>query len=198
MLDTAESQKSSRSASASGARPYLDPLFSYIWRNSRREQLFILAVVVISLPFYFYSLELPKSIVNNAIQGRAFAHGETTATLFAMHLQWPALLGGGSWDFPGLSLERYAYLFVLSGLFLVLVLINGAFKYVINMRKGMLGERMLRRLRFDLFAAPALSAGGHARVKPAEVATMIKDEVEPIGGFVGDAFIQPVFLAARR
>src|SRR6478735_1701403 len=38
MLDTAESQKSSRSASASGARPYLDPLFSYIWRNSRREQ----------------------------------------------------------------------------------------------------------------------------------------------------------------
>ncbi len=34
----------------------------------------------------------------------------------------------------------------------MLVLINGAFKYVINLRKGILGERMLRRMRYDLFS----------------------------------------------
>ena len=26
---------------------------------------------------------------------------------------------------------------------------------------------------------------------------MIKDEVEPIGGFIGDAYIQPAFLATQ-
>ena len=26
---------------------------------------------------------------------------------------------------------------------------------------------------------------------------MIKDEVEPLGGFIGDAFVQPVFLGGQ-
>src|SRR5439155_23049620 len=34
-------------------------------------------------------------------------------------------------------------------------------------------------------------------VKASEAATIIKDEVEPIGGFVGDAFVQPVFLGGQ-
>ena len=33
--------------------------------------------------------------------------------------------------------------------------------------------------------------------KPAEIASMVKDEVEPIGGFIGDAFIQPAFLLSQ-
>ena len=37
-------------------------------------------------------------------------------------------------------------------MFLVLVLINGGFKYVINVYQGIVGERMLRRLRFELFS----------------------------------------------
>jgi putative ABC transport system ATP-binding protein len=32
------------------------------------------------------------------------------------------------------------------------------------------------------------------KVKQAEIATMIKDEVEPLGGFIGDAFITPAYL----
>ena len=35
------------------------------------------------------------------------------------------------------------------------------------------------------------------KVKQAEVATMIKDEVEPLGGFIGDAFVQPAFLGGQ-
>src|SRR5690606_23614999 len=35
------------------------------------------------------------------------------------------------------------------------------------------------------------------KVKAPEVATMVKDEVEPLGGFIGDAFVQPLFLGGQ-
>ena len=54
-------------------------LFRYIWRNSWRDQSAILVVVAISYVFYFISLDLPKQIVNQAIQGEAFEGGRTTA-----------------------------------------------------------------------------------------------------------------------
>lgn len=173
-------------------------LFSYIWRNSRREQAVILVVVVLSFPFYYLSLDLPKYIVTDALQGRAFAGGADTARLFHIALNLPDWLGGPRTFFEGVQLHRLPYLFTLSGLFLLLVLINGVFKYIINMRKGALGERLLQRLRFDLFSV-LLSFRPEAmqRLKPSEAATIIKDEVEPIGGFVGDAFVLPAFLGGQ-
>ena len=176
-----------------------DGLFAFIWRNSRKEQIVILAIVLVSMPFYFASLDLPKSIVNDAIQGRAFPDGKLLANVLHIHLTLPQFLGGGLlYDFPGIAVSRLVYLAVLSGLFLALVLVNGAFKYVINMRKGKLGERVLRTLRMGLFAQVLGLAPEAARnVKASEVATIIKDEVEPIGGFTGEAFVQPVFLAGQ-
>ena len=57
---------------------------------------------------------------------------------------------------------------------------------------------MLRRLRYELFDRVLRFPLAHFRkVKQAEVATMIKDEVEPLGGFIGDAFVQPVFLGGQ-
>lgn len=176
-------------------------LFSYIWTNSRREQIAILAVVLVSLPFYFVSLDLPKYIVNDAIQGRAFAGGKTEATLFALRLTIPTWLGGAGTPvtlFDGLTLERFAYLFALSGAFLLLVLVNGAFKWYINLRKGKLGELLLKKMRFDLFSLLVRFTPESVKaVKPSEMATVINNEVEPIGGFVGDAFITPVFLGGQ-
>jgi putative ABC transport system ATP-binding protein len=177
----------------------LDPnLFRYIWRHSRREQLFILFVIVASLPFYWISLDVPKRIVNDAIQGRAFQNGHT-ARLFEGVLSLPDFLGGVKFlQVSGIALNQMSYLFALSGIYFVLVLINGWFKYLINIRKGILGERMLQRLRFDLFALLLRFRPEDIRaVKPAEVASMIKDEVEPIGAFIGDAFIQPAFLGTQ-
>src|SRR3546814_4846543 len=89
-------------------------------------------------------------------------------------------------------------LLALSFSFLALVLVNGLFKLVINTRKGRLGERLLRRLRFELadrilrFPLPHLR-----RVKPSEMATLIKDEVAPPGRFIGDAFATPLFLGGQ-
>ena len=90
------------------------------------------------------------------------------------------------------------YLIALSLTFFGLVLINGIFKLQINTMKGRMGERMLRRLRYELFDRVLRFPISHFRkVKQAEIATMIKDEVEPFGGFIGDAFVQPAFLGGQ-
>jgi putative ABC transport system ATP-binding protein len=57
---------------------------------------------------------------------------------------------------------------------------------------------MLRRLRYELYDRILRFPPAHFRkVKQAELATMIKDEVEPLGGFIGDAFVQPMFLGGQ-
>src|SRR5205823_2518286 len=142
-----------------------------------REQVVIFIVVLVSLPFYFWSLDLPKRIVNEAIQGGAFKGGKTSAPLFDISLTVPSFLGGQKVPiFGGFSVDQIGLLMGLSGLFLFLVLVNGAFKYWINVAKGALGERMLRRLRFDLFALALRFPPESLRtVKSSEAATMIKD-----------------------
>ena len=57
---------------------------------------------------------------------------------------------------------------------------------------------MLRRIRFELVDRVLRFPPGHfKRLKAAEVATMVKDEVEPLGGFIGDAFVQPALLGGQ-
>lgn len=178
----------------------LEPrLFGYIWRHSRRDQLALCLVVLGSLPFYFASLDLPRRIVNDAITGRAFKDGSPTTTFLDLTIPWPTWLGGGSTVvFPGFTVGQMELLFSLSFVFLFLVLINGAFKFHINLTKGILGERMLRRLRFQLFSlmlrfTPEATRG----IKSSETATIIRDEVEPIGAFIGNAIVVPAFLGTQ-
>ena len=174
-------------------------LFRYVWRHSKRDQLIILGVVLASLPFYFASLDLPRRIVNEAIQGKAFMGGQQTTRFLSWTLTLPDWLGGASFKvLDGFAVDQLQLLMGLSALFLALVLINGAFKYWINVSKGALGERMLRRMRFELFTLVLRFTPDALRhVKASETATIIKDEVEPIGGFIGDAFILPAFLGTQ-
>ncbi|MGI9411324.1 MAG: ABC transporter transmembrane domain-containing protein, partial [Hyphomicrobiaceae bacterium] len=174
-------------------------LFRYIWQHSRREQIAILILIVAALPFYWMSLDVPKRIVNEALQGEAFTDGRTTARLFETSFDLPDLFGGGTVTlYEGADYDQIGYLLALSFLFLFFVLINGFFRYKINIDKGVLAERMLRRLRFDLFSRMMRFRPEDIRqVKPAEAATMINNEVEPIGGFIGDAFVWPVFLGTQ-
>jgi putative ABC transport system ATP-binding protein len=169
-------------------------LFRYIWRHSLREQSEVLALVALSLPFYFLSLNLPKLIVSGPIEGKGF-EGGASVTYYALHL--PGFLGGGLL-FDGVPLDRVTALFALAFTFLVLVCVNGLFKFQINTMKGRMGERLLRRLRYELidrvlrFPPQRLK-----RIKPSEAASMVKDEVEPLGGFVGEAFATPAFLGGQ-
>ena len=174
-------------------------LFKYIWRHSRREQAAILLLVVLSLPFYFVSLSVPKEIVNTGIVGQGYDGPGDTQSFLAFDLPLSeTLFGEPIRVFEGFQLEQEPMLLALSFTFLGLVIVNGLFKFQINTAKGRLGERMLRRLRFELadrllrFRIISLR-----RMKGAEVATMVKDEVEPLGGFIGDAFVTPAFLGGQ-
>lgn len=169
-------------------------LFKYVWRHSRRDQVVILVIVVASLLIYLVSLELPKRIVNDAIQGGAFENS-ATASFLELTLPLPDFLGGPVPLFAGFGLDNVQYLFALCFSYLFFVVLNGWMKQLVNTEKGRLGERMLRRLRFELYDRVLQFPLLHFRkVKQAEIATMIKDEVEPLGGFIGDAFITPAYL----
>src|SRR5690242_2056691 len=173
-------------------------LFSYIWRYSRPEQLVILLLVVFAQVFYFLSLSVPKSIVDNGITGNAFKHHHTIPFL-VWELDLSAIFPGKVLRiFDGFQVDQLGYLVTMSFVFLGAVIINGQFKKTINTQKGRMGERMLRRLRYELYDRILRFPPAHFRkVKQAELATMIKDEVEPLGGFIGDAFVQPMFLGGQ-
>ena len=146
-------------------------IFRFILRHSPGQQVLILVVTLVSFPFLYASLELPKRIINEAI-------------------------GGGGFPRPLLGTEvgQVEYLLILCGLFLALVLVNGAFKFWINVYKGRLGERMLRRLRYMLFSRTLRFPLPHFRkISQGEIIAMVTAEVEPLGGFIGDALALPAF-----
>ena len=171
-------------------------LARYIWSNTRLQQLWILTVVAVSMIPYFLSFDLPKQIVNGPIQGSGFEGEGATQTFMRLAYTFPVI--GEVEFFKGLQLDRLQMLMGLSLVFLALVVLNGLFKFYINTYKGRLGERMLRRIRFELIDRVLRFPPAHfKRVKSAEIATMIKDEVEPMGGFTGDAFVSPALLGGQ-
>ena len=156
-------------------------------------------LVFASMAVYYLTLDLPKRIINEPIQGKTFPSPDSTAPFFKFAFKLPEFLGGQTVRiFDGIPLEQLPYLFALTFSFLALIVLNGFIKFRINTMKGWMGERMLRRLRFSLFdhvlRFPLLR---FRRVKSAEISGMIKDEVEPLGGFIGEAMITPLFLAGE-
>ena len=147
-------------------------VFRFIWRYSKRQQITILIATVCSFPFLYYSLELPKIIVDEAIGGN----------------------GNFPVDFLGFSFEQVPFLFTLSGLFLAMVCINGVFKYHINVYAGQTGELTLRRLRYVLYRQVLrFRLPQFRRMSSGEIIPMVTAEVEPVGGFAGEAFSTPAF-----
>lgn len=146
-------------------------IFRFIWQYSKRQQLILLLITAFSFPFLYLSLDLPKTIINEAIGGK---------------------------DFPkiilGVELGQIEFLLSLCVLFLLLVLINGGFKLLINIYRGALGERMLRRLRYILFARVLrFPMAQFNKTSQGEVISMIVSEVEPLGGYVGESVSLPAF-----
>jgi ABC-type multidrug transport system fused ATPase/permease subunit len=158
-------------------RPTGDPnalepsIYRFIFHHSLRQQIVLLVLTLLSFPFLYYSLELPKIITNKAIKPKY-----VTQTIF------------------GHPLSQISYLMLLCSAFLLLVFINGAFKYYINTYKGRLGERMLRRFRYQLFQRMLLFPLSYFhKNSSAQIIPMITAECESLGGFVGDAVALPAF-----
>ena len=181
-----------------GIDDHLDAsIFKYIWRHTRRQQLWLFLVLAVSLPFYYLTLDLPKRIVNGPIQGQ-WAPGQTD-TIFRWAFDLPAFLGGGHLTlFPGIEFQRLGVLLSLSLTFLFFVVVNGLFKFYLSNYKGQLGERLLRRLRYQLVdRVLRFPTGRFKQVRGPEIASMIKDETEPVGGFGGSAFADPALLLSQ-
>ena len=146
-------------------------LFKFIWRYSKRDQIILLILTAISFPFLYLSLDLPKTIINKAIGGK-----DVPEEIF------------------GITIDQIDYLLILSGAFLALVFVNGGFKFYVNVFRGQLGERMLRRLRYSLLARVLrFPLPQFKKVSQGEVIQMVNSEVEPLGGFVGDSIALPAF-----
>ena len=144
---------------------------SFVWRYSKREQIMILALTVISFPLVYLSLEIPKIIVNDAIDGTGF----------------PRIV-------LGIEFDQVPYLLLLCAAFLgMVVLINGV-KWLLNIAVGMCGERMLRRFRYMLFEQVLRFRISRFRTtKPGEVIQTMLAEIEPLGGFIGEVISTPAF-----
>src|SRR5215469_13913778 len=135
-------------------------IYRFILRHSLPSQILLLVLTLVSFPFLYYSLVLPKTITDGAIKsGKHF----------------PQYILGFKFD-------QISYLMVLCAAFLVLVFINGGFKYYINTFKGRLGERMLRRFRYQLYQRMLLFPLSYFhRNSSAQIIPMITTECEQLG-----------------
>ncbi|MEM1049048.1 MAG: ABC transporter transmembrane domain-containing protein [Pseudomonadota bacterium] len=150
-------------------------IFKYIWKHSLPQQAFVLFVTVLSFPILFLTLELPKQIINDAIEGDNFPR-----------------------EIVNFEFSQVEYLFLLCFLFLGTVIVHNAFKFFINVYKGLVGERMLRRLRYDLyFRLIRFRLPQFRKMSSGEIIPMITAEVEALGGFIGEAFATPAFQAGN-
>ena len=145
-------------------------LYRYILNHSKKDQIGLVILSLASLPLVYITLELPKKIIN-LLEGM-----DIPESLF------------------GYELDRLEFLMFFSFAFLLVVLISGGLKYLLNVYRGALGERLLRRLRYELYARILRFPMPHfKRVSAGEIIPMITAETEPLGEFIGESFTLPVF-----
>lgn len=145
-------------------------IFQFIWRYSKKQQIMIMLMTAASLPFLYFVLDLPKYIINDAIDGKSF----------------PKV-------FMGIEFGQIEYLMLLCAGLLILLIINAFFSMMINTYKGVSSERLIRRLRYQLYENILRFPPQHfQRVTPPEISSMITAEVEPMGNFISDSFSMPL------
>ena len=147
--------------------PFPPSVFAYILKYTRRTQGLLLTVALITLPVLYAVLELPKQIINRALDTEA-----ASASAF------------------GVALSQYQLLLLLCMLYLMAVLLSGSLKYFINLVKARVAESIMRRIRFTAFRTwmRGTKPCDHSQIIP-----VLIQEVEPIAGFTGEAFVTPIF-----
>ncbi len=171
-------------------------LFRYIWSHTRNEQIWIIFITILAMVPFYLSFDVPKQIINGPITGIGFDEEGATLPFMRIALDLPFI--GQVVLSDGTELERLPLLFALCFAFLCLVIVNGVIKIYVNTFKGRMGERVLRRLRYSLMdRVLRFPPKRFKSVKAGEVSSMVKDEVEPFGGFSGEAFASPVMLSGQ-
>ena len=149
-------------------------IYRYILRYSRRDQIALVLLSLAGMPILYYSFELPKIIINEALA----ANGKFPKQFF------------------GFSLEQIPYLLSLSAVFLALVLIGGAFKFLTSTYRYRVGDRLLRRLRYELVERLLRFPVKDFRTQSSgQIVSMVAAETSPLGLFMSEAFTVPTVAA---
>jgi len=144
---------------------------AYIWQYTKNQQTVVIILTILSFPILYLSLEIPKIIVNETLSGEL-----AVRSLF------------------GIEIEVIPYLVVLCLGLLLLIIANGVLKMRINTLKGIIGERLVRRLRYQLidqmlrFPLPHFS-----RVSQGELVATVTGEAEPLAGYISESIALPLF-----
>ena len=150
-------------------------LYGFIWRYSKGYQLVITCVTIAFFPFLYFALELPKIIVNDALGSKPNAEA-FPRTYF------------------GIDFDNTEYLLTLCFLFLLVLIVNGGITMSLFIFKGITSERLLRRLRFQLFERiHRFPFKQFQKTSQGEVTSMITAEVEPVSQVFADAVELPLF-----
>ena len=150
-------------------------LFKFIWKYSKRDQIILLVFTLLTFPVLYVSLELPKRIINDAID----SDSETVELL-------------------GVTLSQIHFLWILCAAFLLVVIITGVMKMRLNTMKGVLSERLLRRFRFQMLTRIHRFPRPYFRkTSQGELVSMVTSEAEPMGGLMGEMLSQPVLLTGQ-
>jgi ABC-type multidrug transport system fused ATPase/permease subunit len=144
-----------------------DGIFKLILVRTRSRQVALLIVAAAAMPTLYLTLEIPKHIVNHAI-------ASTSKVI----------------EIDDIAFSQVEFLVVLCFLYLGSLLANGSIKYWLNVYQGRVGELLIRRLRLMVYRGWRHNGrpGGRAQLIP-----IIVQEVEPVGGFAGEALVTPVF-----
>ena len=121
-------------------------------------------------PTLYVLLEIPKVIINRVIDG------PSTYRIFDLELQ-----------------SETALIFLtLSALFLYLL--NATIKLAINIRKGIVGERLIRRLRYTLLEHLLRFPIQRFRVvSQGELISQVNSETETLAGYISESVTLPLF-----
>ena len=150
-------------------------LFRFIWKYSKRDQIIQLLVTLLTFPVLFATLELPKRIINDAINGT-----------------------GANITLLGLEFTQIQFLMILCAGFFLAVVTNLVFKMRLNTMKGVLAERLLRRFRYQLLTRVMRFPRSYFQnTSQGELVSMVTSEAEPMGGLMGDILSLPVLLIGQ-
>lgn len=141
-------------------------LFKTVLQYTRKQQVLMILLSLVAMPILYVTLELPKQIVNNALNAERFPL-----------------------EFFGYGFDQVTLLMVLSGLYLMAISLNGLNKYVLNVFKGYVAERFLRRFRLLIYRQWRNDVEAQ---KQSEIIPILAQEVEPVGGFAADVITLPI------
>ncbi len=142
-------------------------LFRFVFNTSKKQQIILFIASLLAMPILYGTLELPKQIINNALDSNHFP-----------------------FTYREYEFSQVKFLLVLCGLYLLAIIVNGLHKYWLNVFKGRVAERFLRRLRLLVYRQ---WRGDKTADRKTDIIPILSQEVEPIGGFAADILTLPVF-----